>query len=219
MRRIAFVLLFLCGCKVMPPKPPLVESIAILPFDSESNDLNAPDILQKLTYMALKNSVYKPLDIAFVNDKLAKVGIVDGGQLAIVDPVKLGKDLGVQALLYGYNENFDYTNVGFYLQRRVTLNLKLVDVSNGAVLWENAGKGVHRELNLEKDKAANAFVKGIADQSIEKLFDTPLEDEARVSVITALRSLPGFSFCGFANDDKGFKRGASGVLKDVIRKK
>src|SRR5262245_43602075 len=100
----------LTSCKVEPPKPPLVQTMAILPFDNESNDVDAADIMQRLTYLALKPSVYQVLDIEMVNKKLADVGIVDGGQLAAVDPVKLGKDLGVQALMFGYVESFSYTN-------------------------------------------------------------------------------------------------------------
>jgi hypothetical protein len=110
-------LLVLAGCKTPPPKPALVETVGILMFDNESNDLNAPDIMQRLVYLAMKNSAYKPLDINLVNEKLKTAGISDGGQLAVVDPVKLGKDLGVQALIFGDVESFDYTNIGFYLQK------------------------------------------------------------------------------------------------------
>src|SRR5690348_6824781 len=94
-------ILFFSGCKVEPVKPPLVQTLAVLPFNNGSNDLKAADIMQRLAYLALKPSVYQVSDLDAVNKKLADVGIVDGGQLPALDPVKLGKDLGVQALLYG----------------------------------------------------------------------------------------------------------------------
>lgn len=216
------IVLLVTSCKVMPPKPPLVETVAVLLFDSESNDIDAPAIMQHLVYAALKKSSYKPLELNSVNETLEKAGIVDGGQLVIVDPVKLGKDLGVQALIFGYVESFDYTNIGFYLQRKVALGLRLVDVATGETLWENSGTGAHRELNLEKDKAAAAFKKGLAEQAIEKWFDSPLEEEAKLSVINCLRTLPGYNFQGFANDDNTFtkfKKGTKDVLKGTIRKR
>jgi hypothetical protein len=191
--------LLLIGCKVAPPKPPLVETIAVLPFDNESNDINASDIMQKFVYWALKPSVYRVIDIKEVNERLANVGIVDGGQLAVVDPTKLGKDLGVQALLFGSVENFHYVNIGFYMEKKVTLSLRLVEVGTGATLWENTATGAHRLFSLDKDTAAQNFAKGLADQLTDKLFNTPLESEARLATMNTLFSLPGFSFAGFAS--------------------
>lgn len=187
----------LAGCKVEPPKPPLVETVAVLPFDNESNDLNAPDVLQDYVYRALLNSPYRPLDIKLVNDRLASVGIVDGGQLAAVDPVKLGKDLGVHALLFGNVETFGYTNVGYYTSRKVTIELRMVDVQTGATLWEASGTGANRNFTLDSAEAKKNLVEGIAQQAADKLTKTVLDAESREAVEESLESLPGFRFAGF----------------------
>lgn len=200
------------GCNIEPPKPPLVETVAVLPFDSESNDLNAPEVMQSLVYWALKTSPYRVSDIKDTNEHLAEKGVVDGGQLPALDPVKIGKDLGVQALLYGYITNFDYTNVGFYRSRKVGLELKLVDVATGATLWENSGSMNNTKMTLDSKEAGNEFVKGVADQATDKLFKTPLEEEAKISVQKALRTLPGFHFAGFESTPH-----KSNPLKDSIR--
>lgn len=216
------VVLFAPGCKVEPPKPQLIQTVAVLPFDNESNDVNAADIMQRFVYLALKPSVYQVRDIKEVNSFLENVGIVDGGQLPAVDPVKLGKDLGVQALMYGYVENFGYLNIGYYVQRKVTLGLKLVDVSNGATLWENTATGVTRQVHLDEKEAKRALVKGLADQLADKLFNSPLEEEAKVATIKTLRTLPGFYFSGFAADEQtpnALKTTSKGVLKDIIKNK
>ncbi len=218
----ALLFLFLVGCKVEAPKPPLVETLAVLPFDNESNNLDAPEILQKLVQAALQKSPYKLMDLDAVNGKLSAVGIIDGGQLAIVDPVKLGKDLGVQALVFGYVENFDYTNIGFYLQRKVKLSLKVVDVQTGATLWENTGTGSRPQIFLNKDDAKKAFLEGVAEQTIEKIAKSPLEEEAQTAAMNALRTLPGFVFCGFgepASVNKIFKKGSKDLLKGSIWKR
>lgn len=217
----ALVVVFLIGCKIEPSKPPLVQTIAILPFDNESNDVNAADIMQRLTYLALKPSVYQVMDIEVVNKKLADVGIVDGGQLPALDPTKMGKDFGVQALLYGSVASFDYTNIGYFLQRKVTLDLKLVDVATGQTLWENSGTGATRQVHLDSNEAKQALATGLADQLADKIFKTPLEEEARLATIQALAKLPGFSFTGFAHDDKtpsGAKQGGKKIIKSIINK-
>jgi hypothetical protein len=204
---VAASVLLLVGCEPPPVLPPLVETVAVLPFDNESNNLDAPDILQKLVFEALKDSPYKSLEIDAVNGKLEKVGIVDGGQLAIVDPTKLGKDLGVQALIFGYVENFDYTNIGFYLQRKVKLDLKMVDVQTGATLWEGSGTGMQPQVFLNKDEAKKAFLEGVAKQTIDKIAKSPLDAEAKTAVENALRKLPGFKFHGFGSGKKDLLKG------------
>ena len=219
MKRLAAVgagLALLAGCRVVPPRPPLVETVAVLPFDNESNELDAPDILQRLVHLALLNTPYRPLDIDFVNKKLADAGITDGGQLAAVDPVLLGKDLGVHALLFGNVESFGYTNIGFYVQRKVTLELRLVDVATGETLWENNATAALRQLHLDPDEAKRAFVGGLAEQAVEKMFNSPLEAEARQATVKALRTLPGFKFAGFPNDEKA--RQSAGI-KQAIRQR
>ncbi|MCB4757002.1 MAG: DUF799 domain-containing protein [Elusimicrobia bacterium] len=218
---MTFLFLILPACKVQPPKPPLVETVAVLPFDNESNDVDAADIMQGYVYLAMKPSAYRVSDFKAVNDfLLEKAGIQEGGQLAVVDPVKLGKDLGVQALLYGYVESFGYINIGFYTERKVALELKLVDVNTGQVLWENAKNAATRQLTLNKDEATKNFAKGLADKAVDKLFGSPLEEEAKQATIKTLATLPGYRFCGFATDDeamKQVKRTAKGALKSYIR--
>jgi hypothetical protein len=210
--------LFLAGCNVEPPKPPLVETVAVLPFDNESNDVEAPEIMQSLVYWALKPSPYRVSDVKDTNAFLAEKGVVDGGQLPVLDPVKIGKDLGVQALLYGYISDFGYINIGFYRSRKVGLSLKMVDVANGQVLWENSGSTNNAKFTVDSKEAGKEFVKGVGDQLADKLFKSPLEEEAKLTVAKALRSLPGFQFCGFQNTPVQ-SNSVKTAIKDQINKK
>jgi len=210
------------ACQVPVPKPPLVETVAILMFDSESTDVDAPEIMQRLVFLALKPSPYRVIELEETNNILIKAGIKEGGQLPVIDPVRLGKDLGVQALMYGNVESFGYLNVGFYVSRKVTLELKLVDASTGETIWENDGTGATRKIAIDKDEIKRNFTKGLADQMVDKLFKTPLEAEAKMAARKALRSLPGYRFKGFAKDKqtpsqakKDFKR----TTKEIIRQR
>lgn len=216
-----FSAIIFSGCKIEPPKPPLVQTMAVLPFDSESNDINAPDIMQRLVYLALKKTPYQLMDIDEVNSRLEKVGIVDGGQLAIVDPKKLGKDFGVQAVMFGYVNSFDYVNVGFYQQKKVGLELKLIDVATGATLWENESSAITPKVVLDSNEAKKEFGKGLAEQFVDKIFKSPLEEEARAATIKTLSTLPGFSFNGFAEDSSSkskFQETGRKIIKQQIQK-
>jgi hypothetical protein len=216
---VALTLIALSGCKVPPPPKPLdIKTIAVLPFDNESNDLNAPDIMQLLVYKSLVGSIYQVSDIKETNAFLEKVGIVDGGQLAIVDPVKLGKDMGVQGLMFGYVEDFHYANVGYYLERKVTLQLRLVEVATGATLWSNRHTAATRLLTLDSKEAASAFGAGLADQFIDKLFKKPLQREAQEATIMTLRGLPGLTFAGVATNS-GAQEQAERMFKEFFSKR
>lgn len=214
-------LIALAGCRPPAvPKPPLVETVAVLPFDNESNDLNAPDILQKYVHLALSASPYRPLDIKEVNEKLAAAGIVDGGQLAAVDPVKLGRDLGVHALVFGNVESFGYTNVGYFASRKVTVQLRMVEVATGQTIWEGSGTGANRQLTLDSAQAKRNLAEGLARQTIEKVAKAPLDDESRRATVEALRTLPGYRFAGFAKDPdlSSVEAGGKKALLDAIRR-
>lgn len=209
------------GCKVPVPKPPLVETVAVLPFDNESNNVDAADIMQRMVYLAMKPSAYRVSDFRSVNDQLESAGISDGGQLAAVDPVKLGKDLGVQALMFGYVESFGYTNVGVYVAKKVNLELKLVDAQNGQTLWENTGKAATTKFGLDKDTISRNFMDGIKDQAVDAMFKIPLQEESKLATTRALNTLPGFHFTGFATDDQtpsGLRTGAAGTAKNLLKK-
>lgn len=215
MRFVFIAILLSAGCKVAPPKPPLVETIAILPFNNGSNDVHADTIMQRLVYLALNPTAYRVSDIDQTNEFLKSKGISDGGQLPALDPVKIGKDLGVHGLLYGSVESFSYTNIGFYQQRKVELALRLVDASTGGILWENTKTAAVRNLTLDKDEAGKNFVKGLATQTVDKLFNSPLEEEAKLATIKTLSSLPGFSFHGFGKDTSAGKN----FMKQIINNK
>lgn len=207
--------------KPEPPKPPLVETVAVLPFDNETNNLNAPDILQSLVVAALKPTVYRVSDLQATNSFLEKVGIIDGGQLAALDPMKLGKDLGVQALVYGYVETFGYLNVGVYFQKKVVLNLSMIDVNTGQKIWENQGTGITMKFGLNKDQISQNLAEGLAEAAIEKGLKNPLEVESKQAVVKALSNLPGYQYAGFAEEPGSSKPGAKAaenILKSLIHK-
>jgi hypothetical protein len=77
-------------------------------------------------------------------------------------------------------------------------------------------------VTLDDKQAGNNFVKGLADQAVDKLFKSPLQEEAMQSVAKTLSTLPGFTFHGFARDGatpSAAKDTSKNVIKDIIRNK
>lgn len=192
-------LLIIWGCagpQVKKAVPPLsVNKIAILPFDNESVDIDASEVMQKLVYSTLtKSSPYTVLNIEQTNAKLAEKGIIDGGQLPVLDPIKMAEDLGAEALLYGYVEDFKYINVGIYVSRNVSLQVWLVDGKTGETIYEKSGKGTSSTFAVNEEEIKDNFIVGLADQALDKILRSPLKWEAEVAVQKALANLPGFRF-------------------------
>lgn len=216
----AFALLafgFIFSCKVAPPLPPLVETVAILPFDNSSNDINAADILQKKVYLALKPSPYQVRRIHETNEILKSNGITDGGQLPALDPKLIAKDLNVQALIYGHVESFGYVNIGFYTERKVTLSLWMVNGTTGEKMWENTKSAATRNFALDAKQAKENLVGGLTAQVVDKTMKMPLEDESNKAVVLTLNKLPGFRFTGFAHDEDDPHHNAKKGVQDLIK--
>lgn len=164
--------------------------VAVLPFDNQSVDLAGPGIVRGLVTSRLADLGYQPLGADEVDAKLRELGITDGGQLKTLTPKDIGKALGVEGLFYGTLEEFNFTNVGFYLSRVVRVRLRLVSADTGEALWENTGQDASRELHVKEGKAKKAFVRGVARKALENMTNTALAKESREAVRKLLRSAP-----------------------------
>ncbi len=164
-------------------------TIALLPFENQSLDLRAPELLRDLmdTYLSAAN--FNLTDVKEAEEKLRGIGIQEGGQLNAVTPQKVGELLGAEALLYGDIETFNNANVGVYAQRTVKVSLRLVDAGTGKTLWETEKSKANSELGLSKDTAKNILVKGLATKAVENIMDNPLYPESEDVVRLLVREL------------------------------
>ena len=198
MRRLFFLAaIFSTGCI---PRPVSYQApdffakasprVAVLPFDNQSVDLQAPVQLQQLTFAALQRRGYAPIDLDTVTTKLRAIGITDGGQLPAVDPQTLGKALDVDGLVYGSVEEFLFQDLGFLLRRIVKVQLKLVQASSAERLWENGGGGSTVLAAGNAKDAKKLFAAAMAQKSIENMTHKPLWKESNQAVDRALGTLP-----------------------------
>lgn len=191
---LGFAVAILFGCAAIPKyiiegyKPP--ESLAVLPFANFTTDLDGPVIVRFLFHKHLPKRGYKVIPIEAVDELLQKQGITDAGQLSAISPQELGEKLKVDALIYGDLLEFKYVTLGIYNTRTVHANFKMVDARTSKTLWEDEKKVSNKRWGLSIEAAKEAFAKEIVGKLIDKIFRSPLKEEADEVVTKAASTLP-----------------------------
>lgn len=164
--------------------------VAVLPFDNQSTDMAAPDVMRKLTEEGFERRGYPALAAGEVDAKLSALGVSEGGQLPGLKPQDIGKALGADLLCYGDVEDFTFQNLGFLIRKNVTLHVRLVSASTGETLYEGSGSGKDVKVFFNREDAKRAFVEQMAEKVVSNIFKVPLKREAEISADRALDSLP-----------------------------
>lgn len=164
--------------------------VAVLPFDNQSTDMNAADIMRKLAAEGFNRRGYLALPAAELDEKLSALGVSEGGQLPGVKPEEIAKALGADLLCYGDVEDFTFQNLGFVVRKSVGLKVKLVSGSTGETLYEGTGSGKDVKVFINKDEAKAAFVEQLAVKLVQNILKSPLKREAEIAADKALDRLP-----------------------------
>lgn len=164
--------------------------VAVLPFDNQSTDLNAADVMRKLAVEEFNKRGYQALPPEEVDEKLSGLGVSEGGQLPSVKPEEIAKALGADLLCYGDVEDFTFQNLGFVIRKNVVLSVKLVSAGSGEVLYEATGEGRDLKIYTKKDEAKAAFVEQLAAKLVQNLLKSPLKKEAEAAAWKTLDGLP-----------------------------
>lgn len=194
MKKICQIILttafILSGCA--PKRPPqqtawtpLPEPIALLPLNNISNDLQGPLLIRYLLHRGLTLSGIAAIPIESTDDKLNKLGITDGGQVASVSPEALSKQLGTRGLLYGELADFNNMNIGVYSKRTVKVHLWFIDAQTGKKIWENTRGVKNTQIATSKEDAAAVLIEGYTRKILEMITNNPLREEA-AEVVDAL---------------------------------
>lgn len=194
-RRYLWLFALLAGCSLGPSyiikdfTPP--QTLAVLPFTNETNDIEAPGIVRKILMEILPRHGYAPLDAEQVDKILKeKFGITDGGQLGSVSPQDLGKALAADGILYGNVLSFQDLPLGYVRKKTVKIYLKILDPKTGALLWEDQKGWTTPEIHLNPDEARRAAVRQVVDRQMRRIDGTFLREEAVIALEMALKSLP-----------------------------
>lgn len=164
--------------------------VAVLPFDNQSTDLGAADVMRALAAEGFGRRGYLPLPAGEVDAKLSGLGISEGGQLPGVPAADLARALGADLLCYGDVEDFTFQNLGFVVRKSVILRLKLVSAATGETLYEGTGSGKDVKVYFNADEAKAAFVEQLAVKFVQNILKIPLKREAETAAARALDRLP-----------------------------
>ena len=187
-------LLLAGGCAVKPKMlapnfaPPA--RIAVLPMANESNDLQGPEFVRQVFVRSMENRGYVIAPISETDELLkAKLAITDGGQMGSTTPQKVCAVLGVDAAVYGILLDFKFVNIGFYQNKFVEANFKMI-AKDGQQLWEDQRKAARKEVQLNLKDAGDALARGLTEKMAGNLFNSPLSEQVHQLVRMAVSTLP-----------------------------
>ena len=166
--------------------PPQI--IAVLPFNNQSVDLDAPVIMRYLFNKRLSAVGYNTISLSEIDEKLRQMGITDAGQLPTTTPKELGEKLNADGLIYGDVLEFKYTTLGFYYARTVQTNFKLFYSKNEKLLWEDERKVSN--IKFEFREIGKAFASQLVEKTIDKALRSPLKEESNRVVNLSIMTLP-----------------------------
>lgn len=170
-------------------RPPA--TLAVLPFDNHTTDLDGPAIArlwfaQRLT--ELKG--YRTLPFDGVDASLEGLGVTDGGQLRAVAPGKLCEAVGAEALVTGELLEFGVKTTGFLNVRQVAARFVMTECRTGEVLWRSEGTGSSSETSVTPSGALRSGLKSLSVRWAEKAVGSPLRQQTLDMVWNAIEFLP-----------------------------
>jgi len=198
--KLAFCILFL-SCSSIGKRDYIVSekfssisevSVAVLPFDNESVDLDAEKYMREEVIKRLVQYGYSPLTADSVDEKLKEIGVSDAGQLAAFKPKDIASKLSCRILIYGNIENYVFQNLGFIVRKKADLYLKAIDGVDESVIYEGFGSGDDSKFYLNKKEAEKAFIVNTGIKLASNISNRNLlmSEAVRKAVDKALKKFP-----------------------------
>jgi hypothetical protein len=131
-------------------KAKLPRSIAVLPVMNETINLKAPEAFRSLVHQKIATKGYETPSLPFLDKRLQQNGINEAGQIHSLTPQKLGKILGVDALLYSTVTEFNTTYLVAYASMAVAARFELKDAQSGEKLWESEHQAKENKIALDQ---------------------------------------------------------------------
>jgi hypothetical protein len=170
---VIVLLAVLTGCHHRPSPLPRdisnpLKRVAILPMKNDTIDVDGPMMVRGKMARALERRSYVVQDLKETDQLLRdRMGITLGGQLSLTTAQELGRELGVEGVLYGTLMDFGESTFGVINVRKVRAKFKLVNAMTGQVVWER-GLGVRSELIMHSGYGAAAAIAARAKDAREK---------------------------------------------------
>lgn len=177
-RRLAVLFLpvvLLSGCASVqhqyagtpPPK------VAVLPFDSLSNDVNAPEVVRKALWERFRQFGFVVAPLDQIDAALRPLGISQGGQIRSTTYEKLFAATGADLLCYGLIAKFEHVTLGVVEKRAVKVSARLVNKA-GADVWNQTRESSRSDSNLGSLSSFGSLGTAVGGQLKDKLIEGAL---------------------------------------------
>ncbi len=138
------IFLTACGSMDKVPEPEvevsadmqLPHKVAVLPFVNSTSNPKAAGIVRKMFYNFLSSLNYLDIEPSFIDEKLKQKGAYRKIALGIdVSPQKLGRILGVDAIIFGEVLSLGKTYAVLYADTEASLRARMVSCYTGETIW------------------------------------------------------------------------------------
>ena len=159
----------------------LPRTVAVLPFVNKTSNPNASAFVQKMFYNFFSSLYYHDIEPFQVDSLLKEIGldkkIVSGEE---VSPKRLGKLLGVDAVVFGEVTSFGRIFAIVYTDYHVGLKSKMVDCKTGNLIWSNHNTAHQRDVSIPTSPI------GLATTAVEKLVLLSMDQKEDIKVTAIL---------------------------------
>ena len=147
---VAILAIFFTGCSVKEPEPydysaflqKKPRSILVLMPTNDSTDVAGSAAVLANAVAPLSEAGYYVFPVALVNDTFKQNGITEPNEIAAVPLNKLDKIFQADSVLYINIKEYGTSYAVISSSTRVVLEAKLVDIKNGATLWNGTATAI-----------------------------------------------------------------------------
>jgi len=138
----------LIGCSLFQKKGKTHQQplIALLPFESESVVLDAPDHVRNALFKAMTKKKYRLMELKTIDATLIKMGILEGGQLGALSLEQIQNEIPADWFCYGNVVAFGFKSAIAISQREVEVELKVVEGGTGRIIHEDSQRKSRTQL-------------------------------------------------------------------------
>jgi hypothetical protein len=163
------------------------KSILVLPPVNNSNDVSGSGSLWSLTTLPLGESGYYVFPTVLVDETFRQNGLNNPAEVAAVPPAKLRQIFGADSALYITIKNYGTNYIIINSSTVVTADAKLVDLRNGALLWQGTATADSSETS---DRSSGGGIVGMLIAAvINQVMDSATDASHKVASLTAARLL------------------------------
>ena len=186
---VAILAIFFTGCSVKEPEPydysaflqKKPRSILVLMPTNDSTDVAGSAAVLANAVAPLSEAGYYVFPVALVNDTFKQNGITEPNEIAAVPLNKLDKIFQADSVLYINIKEYGTSYAVISSSTRVVLEAKLVDIKNGATLWNGTATAIEDSSSGQSSllgMLVSAVITQVANTISDRSYDIAVRADA-----------------------------------------